>query len=166
MDDSLDTMPKKAFITKVCITCHKELQIEEFGIRRYRSNKPDAHWIYSRYGECKECNRKRKAKWISEHPDYMKDWYKKQKLLIEMNSVHIGVVKFFNVGRLYGFITDESTGKEYFCHNDGLTCHIKKGDRVTFELTDGLKGLEAVNVILINNDLLKIQCNGHNNKKE
>jgi len=164
MDDSIVTMPEKALNTKVCITCHKELPIDEFGVRRCRSSKPDAHWIYSRYGECKECTRKRKAKWRSEHPNYMKDWYRKQKMKLKMNSVHIGVVKFFNVGRLYGFITDESTGKEYFCHNNGLTCHIKKGDRVTFELTDGLKGLEAVNVTLINNDLLKIQCDGLNSE--
>lgn len=32
-----------------------------------------------------------------------------------MNTIHIGIVKFFNVGRLYGFITDETTGKDYFC---------------------------------------------------
>jgi len=84
-----------------------------------------------------------------------------------MNTKHIGVVKFFNVGRLYGFITDDSTGKDYFCHNNGLSCHIKKGDRVTFELADCLKGVEAVNVTLINDsDLLNIQCNGNNEKTE
>jgi len=84
-----------------------------------------------------------------------------------MNTKHIGVVKFFNVGRLYGFITDDSTGKDYFCHNNGLSCHIKKGDRVTFELADGLKGVEAVNVRLINeSDLLNIQCNGNNSETE
>ena len=84
-----------------------------------------------------------------------------------MNTKHIGVVRFFNVGRLYGFITDESTGKDYFCHNNGLFCHIKKGDRVIFELADGRKGIEAVNVTLINdNDLLNIQCDGRENEKE
>jgi len=84
-----------------------------------------------------------------------------------MNTKHIGVVKFFNVGRLYGFITDEDTGRDYFCHNIGLSCHVKKGDRVTFELADGLKGVEAVNVTLLNdNDLLKILCNGYDNKTQ
>ena len=84
-----------------------------------------------------------------------------------MNSIHIGVVKFFNVGRLYGFITEEKTGKEYFCHNDGLSCHIKKGDKVIFELAECSKGVEAVNVTLINyNNLLTIQCNGNNDKQE
>ena len=79
MNDSLNTISEKTLITKVCITCHKELPIDEFGTRRYRSNKHDAHWIYSRYGECKECTRKRKAKWRAEHPNYMKDWYRKNK---------------------------------------------------------------------------------------
>jgi hypothetical protein len=34
------------------------------------------------------------------------------------------------------FITDMETGNEYFCHNNGLACHIKKGDKVTFELAE------------------------------
>jgi CspA family cold shock protein len=79
-----------------------------------------------------------------------------------MNTVHIGVVKFFNVGRLYGFITEDKTGKDYFCHNEGLACHIKKGDKVTFELAECSKGVEAVNVTLINdNNLLNILCDGN-----
>ena len=79
MDDSLKTISENLPITKLCITCLRELLIGEFGVRRYRSNKPDAHWIYSRYGECKECTRKRKAKWRAEHPNYMKEWYSKYK---------------------------------------------------------------------------------------
>jgi len=75
---------------------------------------------------------------------------------------HTGIVKFFNVGRLYGFITDEKTGREYFCHNNGLACHIKKGDRVKFDIADCLKGKEAVNVELIeNSNLLNIRCDGY-----
>lgn len=86
-----------------------------------------------------------------------------------MNKVskHIGVVKFFNVGRLYGFITDVQTNQEYFCHNNGLACHIKKGDTVTFELAECAKGIEAVNVTLINkNNLLNIRCDGNGDKTE
>jgi CspA family cold shock protein len=81
--------------------------------------------------------------------------------------MHIGVVKFFNVGRLYGFITDEETGKDFFCHNNGLSCHIKKGDKVRFELAKCIKGVEAVNITLINNNnLLNILCDGKNNTTE
>jgi CspA family cold shock protein len=84
---------------------------------------------------------------------------------MRINLMHTGVVKFFNVGRLYGFITDEETGKDYFCHNNGLICHIKKGDKVTFELSECSRGVEAVNVALINtNNPLTILCDGNNKK--
>jgi hypothetical protein len=79
MDNSLNTILDKTIVTKKCITCHEELPIDEFGIRRCRSSKPDAHWIYSRYGECIDCMAKRKAQWRSLHPNYMKEWYIKHK---------------------------------------------------------------------------------------
>ena len=86
---------------------------------------------------------------------------------MKLETKHTGVVKFFNVGRLYGFITDKETGRDYFCHNNGLACHIKKGDKVTFELSECSKGVVAVNVTLINSDdLLNIRCNGNFNKTE
>jgi hypothetical protein len=75
MDENSNIMSEKTAITKICITCNKELPIEKYGKRRYRSSKPDAHWIYRRYGECLECAAKRKTLWRSLHPDYMKDWY-------------------------------------------------------------------------------------------
>jgi cold shock protein len=84
-----------------------------------------------------------------------------------MNTIHNGIVKFFNVGRLYGFITDEETGIDHFCHNNGLICHIKKGDKVTFELTECSRGVEAINVTLINNtNLSNILCDGNDIKTE
>jgi CspA family cold shock protein len=84
---------------------------------------------------------------------------------MKLDYKHFGVVKFFNVGRLYGFITDDKTGKDYFCHNNGLACHIKKGDKVTFELSECSKGVEAINVSLINNsNLPNILCDGNDKK--
>lgn len=86
---------------------------------------------------------------------------------MKLETKHIGIVKFFNVGRLYGFITDNETGRDYFCHNNGLVCHIKKGDQVTFELSECSKGVEAVNVTLINSDNLpNIRCDGNYIKTE
>jgi cold shock protein len=86
---------------------------------------------------------------------------------MKFNYRYNGVVKFFNVGRLYGFITDDATGKDFFCHNNGLACHIKKGDKVTFELAECPKGVEAINVTLINiNDPLTILCDGNRDKTE
>tara|TARA_B100000683_G_scaffold23498_1_gene22006 strand:- start:176 stop:367 length:192 start_codon:yes stop_codon:yes gene_type:complete len=57
-----------------------------------------------------------------------------------------GTVKFFNESKGFGFIIEEGTNKEYFVHVSGLIDEIKEGDSVEFELTEGRKGLNAVNV--------------------
>lgn len=57
-----------------------------------------------------------------------------------------GTVKFFNRSKGYGFITEDETNKEHFVHVSGLIDEIKEGDVVEFELTEGKKGLNAVNV--------------------
>lgn len=59
-----------------------------------------------------------------------------------------GVVKFFNEAKGFGFISDEQTQKEYFVHVSGLVDKIQEGDTVEFELEEGRKGLNAVNVKL------------------
>ena len=59
-----------------------------------------------------------------------------------------GKVKFFNVTKGFGFIKDTESEKEYFVHASGLIDQIKEGDDVTFELKEGKKGLNAVNVKL------------------
>ena len=60
-----------------------------------------------------------------------------------------GTVKFFNDSKGFGFIIDEESKKEYFVHVSGLIDEIKEGDNVEFELTEGRKGLNAVNVKVI-----------------
>jgi DNA-directed RNA polymerase subunit RPC12/RpoP len=75
MNDNTNIPSDMAVLSQRCITCHKELPIDEIGKRRYRSSKPDALWIYTRYGECRECASKRKARERSLHPNYMKEWY-------------------------------------------------------------------------------------------
>lgn len=57
-----------------------------------------------------------------------------------------GSVKFFNHSKGYGFIIDNEDGQEYFVHVTGLKDEIREGDSVNFELKDGKKGLNAVNV--------------------
>ena len=57
-----------------------------------------------------------------------------------------GSVKFFNHSKGYGFIIDKEDGQEYFVHVTGLKDEIREGDTVNFELKDGKKGLNAVNV--------------------
>ncbi len=59
-----------------------------------------------------------------------------------------GTVKFFNNAKGFGFIKDNEGDKEYFVHVSGLVNEIKEGDTVTFELQEGKKGLNAVNVKL------------------
>ena len=59
-----------------------------------------------------------------------------------------GTVKFFNESKGYGFIKDLETEKEYFVHVSGLIDKVKENDEVTFDLTEGRKGLNAVNVKL------------------
>ena len=57
-----------------------------------------------------------------------------------------GKVKFFNRVKGFGFIQDEESGKDVFVHSSGLADQIGDGDEVTFELKEGPKGLNAVNV--------------------
>ena len=57
-----------------------------------------------------------------------------------------GTVKFFNETKGFGFITDDETKEDYFVHISGLIDEINEGDIVEFELTEGKKGLNAVNV--------------------
>jgi cold shock protein len=59
-----------------------------------------------------------------------------------------GTVKFFNNSKGFGFIVDQESGSEFFVHITGLVDKIKDNDSVTFELKDGKKGLNAVNVKL------------------
>jgi cold shock protein len=59
-----------------------------------------------------------------------------------------GTVKFFNDSKGFGFIIDTKTLTEYFAHVSGLIDEIREGDEVTFDLEEGRKGLNAVNVQL------------------
>lgn len=60
-----------------------------------------------------------------------------------------GTVKFFNESKGFGFITEEGTSKEHFVHISGLIDEIRENDQVEFELQEGKKGLNAVNVKVI-----------------
>jgi cold shock protein len=60
-----------------------------------------------------------------------------------------GTVKFFNESKGFGFIIENGSSNEYFVHVSGLIDKIKEGDKVEFELKEGKKGLNAVNVSVI-----------------
>lgn len=57
-----------------------------------------------------------------------------------------GVVKFFNDQKGFGFIKEDESNQEYFVHISGLVDEIQENDEVTFDLQEGRKGLNAVNV--------------------
>lgn len=57
-----------------------------------------------------------------------------------------GTVKFFNGAKGFGFIIEDETKEEFFVHVTGLIDEINEGDTVEFELKEGKKGMNAVNV--------------------
>ena len=57
-----------------------------------------------------------------------------------------GTVKFFNESKGFGFIVEADSNTEYFVHVSGLIDSISEGDEVEFELKEGRKGMNAVNV--------------------
>ena len=60
-----------------------------------------------------------------------------------------GTVKFFNETKGFGFITPEAGGQDVFVHSSGLIDEIRENDNVEFEVENGRKGLNAVNVKVI-----------------
>jgi len=60
-----------------------------------------------------------------------------------------GTVKFFSGSKGFGFIIEDETKTEYFVHVSGLIDEIHEGDAVEFELKEGRKGLNAVDVKVI-----------------
>lgn len=59
-----------------------------------------------------------------------------------------GTVKFFNEIKGFGFIKTNTSNEDIFVHVSGLVDEIKENDQVTFEVEQGKKGLNAVNVQL------------------
>jgi CspA family cold shock protein len=57
-----------------------------------------------------------------------------------------GTVKFFNNAKGFGFIVEDDTNTEHFVHISGLIDEVREDDKVEFELKEGKKGMNAVNV--------------------
>jgi len=60
-----------------------------------------------------------------------------------------GTVKFFNNLKGFGFISQDDTRTDVFVHSTGLIDQIRENDKVSFDIENGKKGLNAVNVKLI-----------------
>lgn len=60
-----------------------------------------------------------------------------------------GTVKFFNEEKGFGFIIQDDGSEDVFVHKSGLTETIHENDKVEFDLTQGRKGMNAVDVKII-----------------
>jgi CspA family cold shock protein len=60
-----------------------------------------------------------------------------------------GTVKFFNETKGFGFITPSEGGADVFVHVSGLISEIRENDKVSYDVQNGQKGLNAVNVTVI-----------------
>ncbi len=60
-----------------------------------------------------------------------------------------GTVKFFNETKGFGFITPADGGNDIFVHSTGLQEEIRENDQVNFEVEQGKKGLNAINVRIV-----------------
>lgn len=63
--------------------------------------------------------------------------------------MNTGTVKFFNDTKGFGFIAPENGGDDIFVHTSGLIDEIRENDSVSYEVENGRKGLNAVNVTVI-----------------
>lgn len=60
-----------------------------------------------------------------------------------------GTVKFFNNSKGFGFIKPNDSSDDIFVHESGLIDEIREDDKVKFDVEQGKKGLNAVNVEVI-----------------
>lgn len=61
-----------------------------------------------------------------------------------------GTIKFFNESKGFGFVTEEASGQDYFLHVTALDGQeVQEGDKISFEVKESPRGLNAVNVELI-----------------
>jgi len=67
---------------------------------------------------------------------------------MEKSTGQKGTVILYDSQQGHGFILPDESGKDVFVHQNGLIDEIKEGDVVEFELAEGKKGLNAVNVKL------------------
>ena len=69
-----------------------------------------------------------------------------------MNEREVGIVKWFNASKGYGFI-ERQGGKDVFVHFSAIQTEgfrtLQQGQQVEFTIEDGPKGLQAANVTVV-----------------
>ena len=61
-----------------------------------------------------------------------------------------GRVEYFDAAKGYGFIKDSDNGEKYFFHITNAPAEIAEGNRVTFEIERGTRGMNAVRLSIVN----------------
>ena len=69
--------------------------------------------------------------------------------LLKYLNMNNGTVKFFNNSKGFGFIVPDDGERDVFVHANGIIDEIKEGDKVTFEIEESPKGLNAINVRVV-----------------
>jgi cold shock CspA family protein len=62
------------------------------------------------------------------------------------DPIRKGKIDFFDHTKGFGFIKENETQEKFFVHVNGLTEEVEENDKVSFELEQGMKGLNAVRV--------------------
>lgn len=64
----------------------------------------------------------------------------------EVETERKGIVDFYDTSKGFGFIKEIDSDNKFFFHVKGLIDEVKEGNKVTYELEKGLKGMNAVRV--------------------
>lgn len=71
---------------------------------------------------------------------------------MEVSFMNKGTVKWFNSQKGFGFITNDNGGEDVFVHFSGIATNgfrtLEEGQKVVFDLEQGQRGMQAVNVTL------------------
>lgn len=64
----------------------------------------------------------------------------------EVDTEKKGIVDFYDTSKGFGFIKELDSDNKFFFHVKGLIDEVKEGNKVTYELEKGMKGMNAVRV--------------------
>ena len=76
-------------------------------------------------------------------------WVSSNIIQLKNKAMQSGTVKFFNETKGFGFIVPSNGDSEIFVHSSGLIDRIRENDSVEYEVENGKKGLNAVNVKVV-----------------
>ena len=63
-----------------------------------------------------------------------------------LDTKRMGKISYFDTDKGYGFVIEKETQEKFFVHVSGLMDRVSENDKVSFELEQGQKGLNAVKV--------------------